>query len=1071
MFWYIVSAAVAIGTKIVFDLLSEREKKKQEKIKRDIEAVREKQRRLRERIEKIKREIGELGKELENPVIEERELASVVLKKYLERIDELVESRRRDYESIKDVRLAVERDLETFAFSSVRKREFRKWLLFLEEAIYKLEAYFEYLEWFRKRINFLFEQGNYESLIYENPPEPVLPEDYLYTGKLIKVKKDAKILESGRIYKNSYGQTLRIPPRDNPYRNCEIIAFSNYEGNEIPVLITARSKRFPELYYGSFVKGILLHDYGLKRIPLEAAVEEDWKTKVIVSLYNQRVGQLPREYKKQPLRTYKIGEPLNLYILEYDYLLKRVTFSEYHPEEVEKKESVEIFYPLEMENSEAFKKFGRLVEEEPLMLKEVDVEKKELSFVLGNIQIDVVLKNSFLFAKNLREIPPLTNQDKRKLIFVPFEVVFTPSDGVEFSLCGEENIGYFVESLTTEYLMSVYREDKSEIEEFINKWKEVNLLELSKGSSKDFEVEIEEIDAEEGMVVIKGAPELVEILRNFREEKLPSFHLQAIDGTFKEISKIKDFNIEKNRILLRLELRHLRLKELEKEFLLKRGLLSLPYNPYPVMKQIKAIDRFINDKEIVNSEIRKKILKPFLFRVESDLSPSKKIEFFNDKLTSNQKEVVEKALSSKEFFIIQGPPGTGKTTVITEIVRQTLKENPDSKILIVSQQNVAVDNVLERLKKLGFSSMIVRVASTDSKVSPELGEEFIGRRIESYRENLRKEEVLHHSVRELRNKWLQIIDRENVSPRAKELILSQFNVVGATCVGLANSNLGFDASEFDLVIVDEAGRANLGELLIPVNRAKKLILVGDHYQLPPTISAAIREEFYKLSPFEREFLEKSLFERLFEAVPEKLKGKLLEQFRMPEQIGTIVSELFYGGELRNGLVKDTSDFVYPDRVIQWINVNGKEKLEGTSRKNEKEAKVLMEKILEIQEICKERNLQKEIAVITPYTAQKRLLRQYFTSLLKENPEMEEFLNIKIDTVDAFQGKEADIVFYSTVRSRGNIKFLLDTRRLNVAISRARENLIFVGNKNFFKNAKTRGEENIFLSILEKTEMF
>jgi len=192
---------------------------------------------------------------------------------------------------------------------------------------------------------------------------------------------------------------------------------------------------------------------------------------------------------------------------------------------------------------------------------------------------------------------------------------------------------------------------------------------------------------------------------------------------------------------------------------------------------------------------------------------------------------------------------------------------------------------------------------------------------------------------------------------------------------------------------------------------------------------------------------------------------------MPEQIGTIVSELFYGGELRNGLVKDTSDFVYPDRVIQWINVDGKEELEGTSRKNEKEAKVLMEKILEIREICRERNLQKEIAVITPYTAQKRLLRRYFTSLLKENPKMEELLSIKIDTVDAFQGKEADIVFYSTVRSRGNIKFLLDTRRLNVAISRARENLIFVGNKSFFKNAKTRGEENIFLSILEKTEMF
>lgn len=1070
--WLIAGTVTVSVAKAALDFLTEEEKKKKEAIDREIKRVREEKILLIEEIKRLKEENITLFEEYQNLNINdlsEEEVRLLFNELVDKKVKELRSLREEEYVNVKEAKKMVEKDLNTLVFSSYRKRQFRKWLIIFEEAIHKYEAYFKYLEIHKKNVMKAIADKRYRDAITYSFPSPYLPEDFLYIGKLLKVKKEKVNLEKGIIYINeNYNQILKIPPKSNPYRSYEIAAFESYPSDYIPVLVTANSRYNPEVFFGSFLKGILLHDYAMKQIPLEATVYEDWKKKVRVAYINQPIGFIPRDYKKQPLRNYKVGEPLNVYILEYDYLLKNIVFSEFHPEEIEKRDTVNIYFNSERLEEALFKKFVEYSETEPLMLKEMEILENGnviMFLVMKDIQLKVELEDEELFISEMQKIPTPSEKEIKEFLFIPFEIRIVEHSYKRFVIPSPESTKTFIESMWTELQISRLRE-KGEIEEFINRWKELSLLELSKGSVRDFKVKIEEFNLEEGTVTVSDTEENEESITSVVNKTIigkPSLFLETHTGEYRELCKIRDFEVtRKGKVKLKLERSHMRKEELKKSFSLSSpfALLSLPSNPYPVMKQLKAIDRFLNDKEIVDSDLRMKLLRPELFK--GALPTEKKLQsFFNESLTENQKDIVERALSSEKFFIIQGPPGTGKTTVITEIVLQALKENPDSKILIVSQQNVAVDNVLERLKKEGLSELMVRVASTDSKIGKDIKEFFIGKRIDTYIQTLKGEKV-REELAELRNKWLSLLEKE-MSSRTRELILSQFNIVGSTCVGLANSKLGFDVAEFDLVIVDEAGRANLGEFLIAVNRAKKLILVGDHYQLPPTISASIREEFYSLPPFEREFLEKSFFERLFEAVPESLKGRLLEQFRMPAEIGSLVSKLFYDGKLRNGVIKDTSSFIYPDRIIQWIDVKGKEKNEGTSKKNLSEVMTIIDKLIEIYVICKEKNLRKSIAIITPYRAQKFALREEYGKLIGKIPELENYLSVQINTVDAFQGKEADIVFYSTVKNRGTIKFLLDRRRLNVAMSRARENLIFVGNREFFE--KEGSKENIFKEII------
>ncbi|GAA7283347.1 hypothetical protein HpCK44_04520 [Helicobacter pylori] len=163
---------------------------------------------------------------------------------------------------------------------------------------------------------------------------------------------------------------------------------------------------------------------------------------------------------------------------------------------------------------------------------------------------------------------------------------------------------------------------------------------------------------------------------------------------------------------------------------------------------------------------------------------------------------------------------------------------------------------------------------------------------------------------------------------------------------------------------------------------------------------------------------------------------------------------------KNGAIKNTSQFYDPKNIIRWINVEGEHKLEKTSSYNKNQVQKIIELLEQINRVLNQRKIRKTIGIITPYNAQKRRLR-----LEVEKYGFKNFDELKIDTVDAFQGEEADIIIYSTVKTYGNLSFLLDSKRLNVAISRAKENLIFVGKKSFFENLRS-DEKNIFSAILQ-----
>ncbi len=163
---------------------------------------------------------------------------------------------------------------------------------------------------------------------------------------------------------------------------------------------------------------------------------------------------------------------------------------------------------------------------------------------------------------------------------------------------------------------------------------------------------------------------------------------------------------------------------------------------------------------------------------------------------------------------------------------------------------------------------------------------------------------------------------------------------------------------------------------------------------------------------------------------------------------------------KNGAIKNTSQFYDPKNIIRWINVEGEHELEKTSSYNKDQVQKIIELLEQIDRALNQRKIRKTIGIITPYNAQKRCLR-----LEVEKYGFKNFDELKIDTVDAFQGEEADIIIYSTVKTCGNLSFLLDSKRLNVAISRAKENLIFVGKKSFFENLRS-DEKNIFSAILQ-----
>lgn len=425
-------------------------------------------------------------------------------------------------------------------------------------------------------------------------------------------------------------------------------------------------------------------------------------------------------------------------------------------------------------------------------------------------------------------------------------------------------------------------------------------------------------------------------------------------------------------------------------------------------------------------------------------------------LNNAQELAVNNVLRAKDVAIVHGPPGTGKTTTLVEAINETLKR--ETQVLVCAQSNMAVDWISEKLVDRGVN--VLRLGNP-TRVNDKMLSFSFERRFEAHADypqlwSIRK------AIRELRARRKRGDDRwhqkmESLKGRATELelriqaeLFGEARVIACTLVGSANRLL--DGRKFGTVFIDEAAQALEAACWIPLRRVSKVVLAGDHCQLPPTVKSieALRAG-----------LGHTMMERLVERMPEAVT-LLTTQYRMNEDIMRFSSDWFYRGEVvADASVKHRGILDY-DSPIEWVDTSAqvvegdgeqpmsfKEEFVGETfgRINKAEAELTL-RLLEryFTKIGKQRVIDEriDVGVVSPYRAQV----QYLRSLLMKNGFFKPYRKfISINTVDGFQGQERDVMLISLVRSNadGEIGFLRDLRRMNVAITRARMKLIILGN--------------------------
>lgn len=480
----------------------------------------------------------------------------------------------------------------------------------------------------------------------------------------------------------------------------------------------------------------------------------------------------------------------------------------------------------------------------------------------------------------------------------------------------------------------------------------------------------------------------------------------------------------------------------------KNGVIDIDFFRYGNVtsekRQSDALRHFLSGN-IPNDELRVELLdiKACPYKDNGDRIYS----FYNKMIETNstQKRIISKAYAARDFFIIQGPPGTGKTTVIKELIKQQLSNHSDSRILITSQANVAVDNVIKGLKELGTST-IVRCGDPD-KISEETKDFSFDIQYNNYVESLNHVKGMSDRETALRKKWIRTLQNSRTNDFSHSVIMDGFNVVSATCTGMDNAKYCLQNTVFDLVIIDEAGKALPGELMIPITKAKKLILIGDHKQLPPTVDQKLtaRNSDFDFTDIvteeEREdFLNKSFFYRLYEDARDENKGMLDMQFRMPLQIAGLVN-LFYDGQLKSGKNVREKTPLFGDSFLYVLDASDnpdyhEEKAGNQSSVINYEESLIVSNMIETLR----KKYSGRIIVVTPYLGQRRVILNEIRQ--------KDFSNVEVNTVDALQGDEEDVVIYCMTRARQRTKFFSDSARLNVAFSRAKNTLIIIGSMKY-----------------------
>lgn len=485
------------------------------------------------------------------------------------------------------------------------------------------------------------------------------------------------------------------------------------------------------------------------------------------------------------------------------------------------------------------------------------------------------------------------------------------------------------------------------------------------------------------------------------------------------------------------------------------------------------------------------------FRPPEESEKAEIKQWFNQELNESQQQAVAKSMGAKDFHLIHGPPGTGKTTTAIEVIEQAVAG--EKKVLATAASNTAVDNILDFLLDRDVSA--VRVGHP-ARVTPKLKEHTLDSLIEQNEKYQQAEELRNQAFakkekqddythpsgkyrRGMSNKkikklaeegrgsrgvpedkiqemaqWIQIQDEvdelfekaDKLREEAVDEILSQKQVI-CTTNSTAGSELMADR-EFDLVVIDEATQATEPSCLVPITHGKKVVMAGDHRQLPPTVKNRKAEE---------KGFGDTLFERLAETYP-NIKNMLEVQYRMHEKIMSFSSSEFYDDNLsadetvRDHTLEDfqldidafdneVTSVLDPHEPVVFVDTAGREAKErtrqgSTSKENPEEALLGTQMV---QNLLNSGMAPEDIAVISPYNDQ--------VDLLDRKIDAE---NLEINSVDGFQGREKEIVIISLTRSNSQnaIGFLEDIRRLNVSLTRAKRKLIVIGDSSTVTSHKT-----------------
>lgn len=436
-------------------------------------------------------------------------------------------------------------------------------------------------------------------------------------------------------------------------------------------------------------------------------------------------------------------------------------------------------------------------------------------------------------------------------------------------------------------------------------------------------------------------------------------------------------------------------------------------------------------------------------------------------LNPTQEKAVNEVLWAKDVAIVHGPPGTGKTTTLVEAINETLMR--ESQVLVCAQSNMAVDWISEKLVDRGVN--VLRIGNPTRVNDKMLGFTYerrfeahpdypqlwaIRKAIRELRKNRKKgSESYHQKLERLKSRATELEIRINSE------LLGEARVIACTLVGSAHRLL--EGMKFGTLFIDEAAQALEAACWIPMRRASRVILAGDHCQLPPTVKsiAALRAG-----------LGKTLMERIAENKPEVVT-LLKIQYRMNEEIMRFSSDWFYHGEVESAPQIKYRSILEDDSPITWIDTSNEENqvtIEGDDvvsgekrddmnfheqfvgesfgRINKAEADLTLLTLAEYLTQVGKRRVQEEsidVGIISPYRAQV----QYLKRLLKKYEFFKPYRRlISVNTVDGFQGQERDVILISLVRSNdeGQIGFLKDLRRMNVAMTRARMKLIILGDK-------------------------